>query len=66
MQLIILDIRTGLIPFLTIVTKEFLSQKQEGDFNETEAANRVKNQAVLLTIEEIGQQIAEFLKEENS
>ena len=64
MQLIILDIRTGLIPFLTIVTKEFLSQKQEGDFNETEAANRVKNQAVLLTIEEIGQQIADFLKDE--
>ena len=63
-QLIILDIRTGLIPFSTIVTKEFLSQKQEEDFNETEATNRVKNQAVLLTIEEIGQQIADFLKDE--
>ncbi|PTX61449.1 hypothetical protein C8N46_10492 [Kordia periserrulae] len=61
-QLIILDVRTGLIPFSTIVTKEFQSKRQENEVNEAEAANRIKNEAVLLTIQEIGSQIRAFLK----
>ncbi|WP_298420986.1 hypothetical protein [uncultured Kordia sp.] len=61
-QLIILDVRTGLIPFSTIVTKEFQSKRQDNELNEAEAANRIKNKAILLTIQEIGQQINTFLK----
>lgn len=60
-QLIILDVRTGLVPFTTIVTKDFQDKKNETDLNESEASNRIKNQAVLLTIDEIGKQIIEFL-----
>lgn len=61
-QLVILDVRTGLIPFSTIVTKEFQSKRQQNEVNEAEAANRIKNEAVLLTIREIGTQINAFLK----
>lgn len=61
-QLIVLDVKTGLIPFTTIVTRDFQDRKNEADLNETEARNRVKNKAVLLTIEEIGDQIAHFLE----
>lgn len=61
-QLIILDVKTGLIPFTTIVTKESQSNKKEGELNDSEAANRVKNEAVLQTINEIGNQINDFLK----
>ncbi len=61
-QLIILDVRTGLIPFSTIVTKEYQSKRQENELNDNEAANRIKNQAVLLTIQEIGERINNFLK----
>ncbi|GAA3560482.1 hypothetical protein [Snuella lapsa] len=61
-QLIILDVRTGLIPFSTIVTKDFQSKKQDGEISESEAVNRIKDKAVLLTIEEIGQQLNSFLK----
>lgn len=63
-QLIILDVRTGLIPFSTIITKEFQSKRLESELNDNEAANRIKNEAVLLTIEAIGQQINTFLNKE--
>jgi hypothetical protein len=49
-----LNVRTGLIPFSTIVTKEYQSKRQENELNDNEAAHRVKNEAVLLTINEIG------------
>ena len=60
-QLIILDVRTGLIPFSTIVTKDFLSQKKKEELDHAEAASRIQNEAVLLTINDIGQKITEFL-----
>ncbi len=63
-QLIILDVRTGLIPFSTIVTKEYRSRRQENELNDNEASNRIKNEAVLLTIQEIGERINLFLKNE--
>jgi hypothetical protein len=59
-----LDVRTGLIPFSTIVTKEHQSKRQENELNDNEAANRIKNEAVLLTIQEIGERINNFLKNE--
>lgn len=61
-QLIILDIKTGLIPFTTIVTKDVQSKKMDNELNNSEAENRIKNEAVLQTINEIGNQINEFLK----
>jgi len=63
-QLIVLDVRTGLVPFTTIVTKDFQDKKNETDLNESEATNRIKNQAVLLTIEEISKKLNEFLNKE--
>lgn len=60
-QLIVLDVRTGLIPFTTIVTRDFEDQKIESDFSESETRFRIKNQAVELTIREIGHQLSNFL-----
>ncbi len=59
-QLIILDVRTGLIPFSVIATKEYQSQRKENELNDNEAANQIKKEAVLLTIEEISQKINNF------
>ncbi len=61
-QLIIMDVKTGLIPFTTIVTKDVQSKKQENELNDSEAVNRTKNEAVLSTINEIGEQMNDFLK----
>ena len=60
-QLIILDVKTGLIPFSTIVTKDLLSQKKKEELDNAEATSRIQNEAVLLTISEIGQKISAFL-----
>ncbi|MFT3903190.1 MAG: hypothetical protein QM727_08450 [Niabella sp.] len=61
-QLIVLDVRTGLIPFTTIVTKDFQDKKNDKDLSESEAANRIKNEAVLQTIGEVGKQVTTFLE----
>jgi len=60
-QLIIMDVRTGLIPFSTISTKEALSQKKKEELENAEAASRVQNEAVLATITDIGEKITGFL-----
>lgn len=60
-QLIMLDVRTGLIPFSSIVTQDALSQKSKEELDNAEAASRVQNEAVLLTINDIGQRITAFL-----
>ena len=60
-QLIMLDVKTGLIPFSTIVTKDLLSQKKKEELDNSEAGSRIQNEAVLLTINDIGQKITEFL-----
>lgn len=60
-QLIIMDVRTGLIPFSTISTKDALSQKKKEELENAEAASRVQNEAVLATITEIGGKITDFL-----
>lgn len=60
-QLIVLDVRTGLIPFSTIVSKDQLSKKQPEELDNNEAANRIQKEAVLLTIDEISRQLTAFL-----
>ena len=60
-QLIVLDVRTGLIPFSTIVTRDALSQKTKEELDNTEAASRIQHEAVLMTINEIGGKISGFL-----
>jgi hypothetical protein len=63
-QLIIMDVRTGLVPFSTIVTHDFLAMKNKEELNVSEARNRVQTEAVLLTIDEIGKQVLDYLKTE--
>jgi hypothetical protein len=60
-QLIVLDVRTGLVPFSTIATKDFLSHKKKEELDHPEAASRIQNEAVLLTINDIGEKLTEFL-----
>jgi hypothetical protein len=61
-QLIVLDVRTGLVPFSAIITKDVLSQKKKEEMDNAEAKNRIQNEAVLLTINEMGQKLTSFLR----
>lgn len=60
-QLILLDVRTGLIPFSTTVTKDLLSKRQETELDNNEASNRIQKEAVLMTIDEIGNKMLFYL-----
>jgi hypothetical protein len=60
-QLIMLDVRTGLIPFSTIVTKDQLSKKQENELDNNEATSRIQKEAVQMTIEEIGKRLLDYI-----
>ena len=53
-QLIILDVRTGLVSFSTMSTRDQLSQKKKEELDNAEATNRIQHEAVLLTINDIG------------
>jgi hypothetical protein len=60
-QLIILDVRTGLVPFSTIATRDYMAQRKKEEMDNAEAARNIQNQAILLTITEVGQRISNFL-----
>ena len=62
-EAVLLDVRTGAIPFTTVVTREHLTQKQEGDLTDADAQRRAQQQAVLLALGEMGQEVAAFLLE---
>ena len=60
-QLVILDIRTGLILFTSVVTKDAMGQKKENELDNSEALKRIQHEAALLTLDDIGQKVNEFL-----
>lgn len=63
-QFILLDVKTGLIPFSATITKDYQSRRNETEFDDSEARNRIKNEAVLLTLNEIGMQLIDFFDKE--
>lgn len=60
-EAVLLDVRTGAIPFTTVVTQEYATQKQEADLTDADAQRRAEQQAVLLALGEMGQKVAGFL-----
>lgn len=60
-QLVMMDIRTGLIPFSKVVTKDVTSQRLENEMDDYEARQRIQDEAAILTIRELGGNLSEFL-----
>jgi hypothetical protein len=59
-ELFLLDIRTGLIPFSTVVTKDVLAKETKGELSD-ETRKRAEQEATLMTLLEIGEQVKAFL-----
>jgi len=57
------DVRTGLIPFSTIITKEFLATQEKADASFTETMVRAQKEAALLALAALGQDTVTFLSE---
>jgi hypothetical protein len=56
-----LDIRTGLIPFSTIISEEFFTKQLETDANFNETTLRAENGAVLSALSTLGKELVDFL-----
>ncbi len=61
-QALLLDVRTGIVPFSVIITKDMLGQKKENELDQQEARRRIQQEAVMLTLQEMGQRLQDFLK----
>ncbi|HEY6899949.1 MAG TPA: hypothetical protein VI233_04875 [Puia sp.] len=62
-ELLLMDVRTGMVPFSTTVTRDVLTKKVKGDLDYDQTRDRVLNEAALSTINDIGGKIVGFLSE---
>jgi hypothetical protein len=58
----ILDTRTGLIPFTTIITEDITTKKEFTDINIKETTLRAENEAILKSLFVLGNNINKFLE----
>jgi hypothetical protein len=61
-ELILMDVRTGMIPFSTVRTTEYTTRKQEQDINIDELRKRAEERAILQTLGKVGAEVADFLR----
>ncbi|MBK6929539.1 MAG: hypothetical protein IPH12_01250 [Saprospirales bacterium] len=60
-EILLMDIRTGVIPFTYIATTSAQSKKEKSDFDPGELNKRARDKAVLQVMLECGQKVADFL-----
>jgi hypothetical protein len=60
-EAVLLDVRTGLIPFTTIITRDKSDQKEKGDLDLNETMRRAESAAVLDALDAASDQLVAFL-----
>ena len=60
-ELVLLDIRTGVVPYSNIITTEQLIQKESTDLNIRDTQKRAENEAVLSALTQSGKGLRDFL-----
>jgi hypothetical protein len=61
-ELVLIDIRTGLVPFTKVVTRERLETKQEGDLELSETMRRAEGMAANDALQAAAGELTAFLK----
>lgn len=61
---LLMDIRTGVIPFSDVLTHDVLKKKEDEDFNNDELRRRAIQEASQLTLESLGNDLIDFFKNE--
>lgn len=61
-EALLLDVRTGAIPFTTVVTTEITTTRQDADFTEADAARRAVEEATLQAIDQMGARVMTHLR----
>ncbi len=63
LEAVLLDTRSGVIPFATVVTRERVTQKQRGEFDLSETLRRGQMEAIVLALHEVGSRLGEALRQ---
>jgi hypothetical protein len=61
-ELVLLDVRTGVIAFTTVATREVLSKALKSDLGREESMQRVQKEASLAALTAVSQELAAFMK----
>lgn len=59
-EALLLDVRTGIIPFTTIITREAISEQEGSDLDFNEVMKRAEKAAAISSINALGEQLSEF------
>ena len=59
---LLMDIRTGIVPYSEVVTRDKLVAKTEADLNDEETRKRAERETVELVMEEIANRLDQFLR----
>lgn len=60
-EAVLLDVRSGIVPFTVVSTNEFAARKQEGDINFNETIKKAEMAAVAASLKEAASQLNAFL-----
>lgn len=61
-EAVLLDVRTGALPFTTVVTRKYQTRKQDGDLTDEDAQSRAREQAALSALRQTGRELSNFLE----
>lgn len=61
----LLDTRTGVVPFSYVVTKDYLTKKTGEDMNQDELRKRAEQQAIVESLIDTGDKLKDFLEQKN-
>jgi hypothetical protein len=63
LEVVLLDTRSGVMPFATVVTRERVTQKQRGEFDRSETLRRAQVEAIVSALHEVGSRLGEALRQ---
>jgi hypothetical protein len=61
-EAVLLDVRSGIIPFTTVVTKEAQADKEKRDLETAETMRRVESAAVMDSLDTVARKLVSFLE----
>ena len=62
-EAILIDVRTGIVPFSTVAQREFEAKKTKADYNFAETVRKAEQQAISLALSDIGGQLRHFIEQ---
>ena len=62
-EVLLMDIRTGMVPYSNVLTREKLILKEKEDFNLEEMRKRAEQEAILMALDDISKGVVEYFNE---